>query len=197
LATVINLIRLPGASSNHPLYSDMISPFFGVGSNGLARKVFFDPGMGQVQIIFDVKDITDLVSLPAPGFDGFSSNSPQFLVLEDELRAAGKGFEQWLELTFNGLLTTDISEICYKMFRQYYGFNTKYNFIAGIIKARSKANARGRNVRNGQPAGLVNMNDLLPFEGKLYNDLKAIHNFFSGIANEHYGKTFMVRIPPS
>jgi hypothetical protein len=195
LATVINLIRLPGASTNHPLYSDMISPFFGVGSNGLARKVFFDPGMGQVQIIFDVKDITDLVSLPAPGFDGFSNNSPQFLVLEDELRAAGKGFEQWLTLTFHGALTTDVSEICYKMFRQYYGFNTKYNFIRGIGSILNKANARGNKVRNGQPAGLVNMNDLLGYERKLYNDLKAIHNFFSGIANEHYGKTFMVRIP--
>jgi hypothetical protein len=194
-ATIINLVRLPGASTNHPLYSDMISPFFGVGANGLARKVFFDPGMGQVQIVFDVKDITDLVSMPAPGFDGFSSNSPQFLVLEDELRAAGKGFEQWISLCFNGMLTTDVSEICYKMFRTYYGPNTRSNFIQGITKAFNKANARGNNVRNGQPAGLVNMNDLLPFESKLHNDLKAIHAFFAGIANEHYGKTFMVRIP--
>ncbi|MEX0598042.1 MAG: hypothetical protein WD512_16255, partial [Candidatus Paceibacterota bacterium] len=138
---------------NIELYKDTICPFFGVGSNGLIRQVYFDKNMGQMQIIFQTSDIQDLTSLPLSNYNPYSSagvatattsSSPIFLVLENELRAAGGGFRAWLQYCFQNMFTTDIAEILYKGFRDKYGFgfipngstamfaNVKNEFIAGI-----------------------------------------------------------------
>lgn len=192
IQTIIELISIP--NQNHPYYTNMISPYFGVGADGLGRKVYFDPSMGQMQIVFDVADITKLMSIPQLGYDGFSSNSSKFLVLENEIRAAGGGFGPWLDYCFNNFFTTDIQEIMFKIFRKYYGsINSRNLFLYGIKKVFEKENVKFTNIVNGTPHR-HNLNDCDPFVKELYNNLHSIHSFFQGIATEYYGKQYMVKI---
>lgn len=192
------LIKLPGAKENHPLYNDVICPYFGVGSNGLVRKVYFDPGMAQMQILFYIDDLKG--ALPKTYFDGYTNHSSLFLVLENEIRAAGKGFDIWMAYAFNPYFTTDIAELCYKVFRQTYGnFNASEKF-QGLIKVIqgyaggdriTRANIAAGRARGGQ----ASMEDATAFQKTLYNHLQAIHKFFANIATEYYGKQYMVKVP--
>jgi hypothetical protein len=194
ISTVINLVA-SSTLKNHPLYTDMICPYFGQGADGLARKVYFDPGLSQVQILFDMNDLKGLVS--APIFDGIISVNPKFLVLENELRAAGKGFDQWLTYCFDNFFSTDISEICYQAFRQSYGnYGSKSEFISGLRSINWANKSKQVAVQNGNArGGQVGLENLTPFTKTLYSNLQAIHKFFANIAMEHYGKTYMVKIP--
>jgi hypothetical protein len=199
---------------NIELYKDTICPYFGVGSNGLIRQVYFDKNMGQMQIIFQTADVQQLTSLPLSNYNPYSaagqvtgttSSSPIFLVLENELRAAAGGFKSWLDYCFGNLFTTDIAEILYKGFRDKYGFgfipngsvamfaNLKNEFLTGISLIHAKASQKTI-IRNGRPMQ-VNLSDLAPHFKALYKDLENIHQFFQNVANEHYGKQFMIRIP--
>ena len=197
IATQINLVSLP--LRNHPLYSDMICPYFGVGSNGLARKVYFDPGMAQMQILFYIDDLKG--SLPRQYYDGYTNYSASFIVLENEIRAAGKGFDEWMTYVFNDLFTTDIAELCYKAFRQTYGNFGSYVVFDGLIKAvrsfsMGETQLRRAQIQGGRPRGAqVSLEQISPYAPTLLHHLKAIHQFFANIATEYYGKQYMIKIP--
>jgi hypothetical protein len=193
IQTIINLINIP--NQNHPYYTNMISPYFGVGSNGLARKVYFDPSLAQMQIVFDVSDITKLTPYTQPSYDGFSNNSSQFLVLENEIRAAGTSFASWLAYCFGSLFTTDIQEILYKLYRTYHGsINSKYSFKSVISMVQDHVDSKLASIRNGTPHR-QNLQNAEPYVKELYSSLQAVHSFFSNIASEYYGKQYMVKIP--
>lgn len=207
---------------NIPLYTDAICPYFGVGSNGLIRPVYFDKNMGQMQIVFQVDDIRDLTSLPLkvanfnnmapiPGFmnapgavligapdPGLSViSTPIFLVLENEIRAAGAGFLQWLTYCFNNIFATDISMILYKAFKKSQGFTgkpAKANWLAGMGGIISSMGAQTIGL-DGRVLDQLNLAGIAPFFQELHGDLEKIHGFFQNIANEYYGKKYMVRMP--
>jgi len=204
--------------ANVALMNDVICPYFGEGSNGLIRPVYFDKQMGQMQIVFNIADIENLTSLPLARFNPYIAagdstqqtvSSPIFLVLENEIRAAGGGFKSWIDYCFNNVFTTDIAEVIYKGFLDKYGFGStpgasplmfnvaKNEFIAGmssisIIAGIKPAINAGNN--NGNPRQ-VNLDMLAPYFKTLYNDLSNIHQFFKNIADEYYAKQYMVRIP--
>jgi len=176
---------------NIELYKDTICPYFGVGSNGLIRPVYFDKNMGQMQIIFQTSDIQNLTSLPLSAYNPYSAagevtgttvSTPIFLVLENEIRAAGKGFKDWLAFCFSSFFTTDIAELIYKGFRDKYGFgylpngtifNTlKPDFIAGMNAIILTAEAKTVIV-NGRPQQ-VSLDHLHPYFQTLFNDLENI-----------------------
>lgn len=191
IATVNNTFFTPGA--NHPMYTDMICPYFGRhGGDGLIRKVFFDPKMGQMQILFSIKDLNNILSLPA--YSLTSGTNDYFLVLENEIRAAGKGFDSWLSYCFANYFTTDIELLIYKYFSVKHGaIAAKTSFIQGILPPLLLATDNHQALRGRQgfvPSGSSD----IPYR-KLYDDLKKIHAFFANIASEHYGKTYMVRPP--
>jgi hypothetical protein len=186
---------------NIKLDQDNICPYFGVGANGLIRPVHFDKKMGQMQIIFQTADIQHLTSLPLMAYNtvsvgiGSSVSSPIFLVLENEIRAAGGGFQSWLKYCFTNIFTTDISEIIYKGFRDKYGWQgpTNQEYIKGLFDLQDIA-FRKTQIVNGRPMQ-VSLDHLNPRFASLYKDLTNIHKFFANIANEYYGKKYMVRIP--
>jgi hypothetical protein len=200
-------------NANVALMDDAICPYFGVGANGLIRPVYFDKNMGQMQIIFQTQDIQDLTSLPLAAFNPYSAaglptattnSSPIFLVLENEVRAAGGGFASWLNYCFNNVFTTDIAELIYKGFRDKYGFGSiqgpiamfntpKNEFIMGITSIIALASNKNVDAQ-GKPRP-VNLESLAPYFKTLYHDLSKIHQFFQNIANEYYGKQFMITIP--
>lgn len=200
-------------NANISLMNDFICPYFGVGANGLIRPVYFDKKMGQMQIIFQTQDIQDLTSLPLASFNPYTAvglptastnSSPIFLVLENEIRAAGGGFASWLNYCFNNVFTTDIAELIYKGFRDKYGFGSignsiamfntpKDEFIMGINTIIGIASNKNVDAQ-GKPRP-VNLEILAPYFKTLYHDLTKIHQFFQNIANEYYGKQYMIRVP--
>lgn len=200
-------------NANVALMNDFICPYFGVGANGLIRPVYFDKKMGQMQIIFQTQDIQELTSLPLASFNPYSAaglptastvSSPIFLVLENEIRAAGGGFASWLNYCFNNVFTTDVAELIYKGFRDKYGFGSIGNSIAMFNTPKNEfihgiksiiALASNKNIdANGRPRP-VNLESLAPYFKTLYHDLTKIHSFFQNIANEYYGKQFMITVP--
>ena len=190
--------------NSYSLYLDLICPYFGndgqdpnniiadgpIEFNKVPRKVFWDKKMGQLQIAFKTNDITTLLSNP------YSSNS-QFIVLENELRAAGASFESWFSYCFDGFFSTDISDLLYTHFRNTYPvFANKGNFIAGLsivnwnIVGKSAAN---ESLPPSQYS--IRIENAQPYVRFLYTDLQKIHSFFKNIYDTHYGKDYMVRTP--
>ena len=200
-------------NNNISLMNDLICPYFGVGANGLIRPVYFDKKMGQMQIIFQTQDIQNLTSLPLASFNPYTAiglptastnSSPIFLVLENEIRAAGGGFASWLKYSFGNVFTTDVSELIYKGFRDKYGFGSiansiamfntpKNEFIIGIASIVALASNKNLDMQ-GRPRP-VNLEGLAPYFKTLYYDLNKIHMFFKNIADEFYGKQYMVKVP--
>jgi hypothetical protein len=199
LATIERRIVLP--CENHPYWSNLISPYFGIGSNGLGREVYFDPGMGQMQVIFDCKDILDIISSSAPGdVPAYTSTSPviaynKFMVLENELRAASVGFGEWMTYCFDNYFTTDIQALTYKIFTHAYGqMGAKPAFLNVVSTALKTSINKFHDIRNGRPHR-NNLNTSLPYVKVWHKNLASIHEFFQKIAQEYYGKKFMIRLP--
>ena len=197
-------------TNNIPLYADTICPFFGVGYGGLIRKVFFDVKMGQMQILFFLGDIASLTTLPLGSYDtdpdvnpftGFpqmfsTSNPVSFLVLENEIRAAGAGFASWLQYCFGNVFKTDISQLIYKAYKNKYGAildNVRGDFLSSANSIIAKAQNKNLIVNGRQMQ--VSLEDLNPRTKSLYHDLEKIHAFFYDIANKYYAKQYMVRAP--
>jgi hypothetical protein len=183
------------AGINYALYSENISPYFGKGANGLGRKVYFDPHLGQTQIVFQIKDLDGIFKAPIP--DTLENYSPQFIVLENEIRCAGKGFQQWFEYAFCGYFTTDISEIIYRVFKQQYGAAAKYSYLGGLNLVGSIIGMKTHDIANGAPAtrGNVSLDSCAPYVKDLYGVLEAVFKFFANIATEYYGKQYMIKVP--
>lgn len=180
---------------SYSLYSENICPYFGEGFNGLARKVYFDPGMGQMQIIFQIKDLNNIFKEPI--YDNSNSYSPEFMVLENEIRAAGKGFAQWLTYALSGYFYTDIRQILFKVFKQQYGIVNKRMFKSGLWAVRSIVGMKTEALANGLPArqGNLQLENCLPYIKDMYYVLEGVFKFFNNIATEYYGKQYMIKVP--
>lgn len=48
---------------NYPLWDDFICPYFGLGIDGNARKVYYDPAMRQIQVICHIGDLSNLLGI--------------------------------------------------------------------------------------------------------------------------------------
>lgn len=190
-------------TNSYPLYLDLISPFFGThgdnsgqseSSNSVSyqepRKVFLDPKMGQLQIAFRTNDITTILSKP------YFSNG-EFVVLENELRAAGSGFESWFTYCFDNIFSTDIADLLYASFRNNYPkFANKNKFLAGLSIINWNSISKSSAVQANDPRPYaINIENAQPYIKFLYNDLQKVHAFFQKIAQEYYGKQYMVRTP--
>lgn len=195
----VSQIGFPSSASaagiNYALYSENICPYFGEGSNGLARKVYFDPGMGQMQIIFQIKDLNGIFKEPTP--DSTNNYSPEFMVLENEIRAAGKGFSQWFTYALDNYFYTDISKILFKVFKQQYGIINKDMFSSGLLEVQSIIGIKTAALANGQPArqGNLQLDNCVPYVKDMYYVLEGVFKFFNNIATEYYGKQYMIKVP--
>lgn len=48
---------------NYPLWDDFICPYFGLGIDGNARKVYYDTAMRQIQVICHIGDLSNLLGI--------------------------------------------------------------------------------------------------------------------------------------
>lgn len=66
------LFMSPNIYYNYPLWDDFISPYFGLDIDGTARKVYYDTGMRQIQVLCSIGDLQNRL-----GFALTSSINPQ------------------------------------------------------------------------------------------------------------------------
>jgi hypothetical protein len=190
-------------NESYPLYNDLISPYFGYhGQDSAAtetpsaidwnepRKVYLDRKTGQLQIVFRNNDITALLT------KSFVSNG-EFVVLENELRAAGGGFEAWFSYCFDNIFDTDIADLIYSAFcSQYTGFGNRRNFLAGLnIINWDAVNKSPVTQTKETRAYTISIENAQPYVQSLYADLKKVHEFFANICNTYYAKKYMVKTP--
>lgn len=191
----------PLTRTSYVLYNDLICPYFGTHGHSTTdstdsvnmnepRKVFWDQATGQLQIQFRTNDITTILSQP------YMSNR-EFVVLENEIRAAGSGFEAWFSYCFDNVFNTDIADLIYVAFKKSYGsFANKENFLAGLGVINWNVVKKSSATQSQDPRPYaIRMENAQPYMKFLYEDLKKIHQFFSNIATENYGKKYMVRTP--
>lgn len=51
----------PSTYYNYPLWDDFISPYFGLDIDGTARKVYYDTGMRQIQVLCSIGDLQNRI----------------------------------------------------------------------------------------------------------------------------------------
>jgi len=190
-------------NESYPLYNDLISPYFGYHGQDTTtttvpsaidwhepRKVYLDRKTGQLQIVFRNNDITSLLT------KSFGS-SGEFVVLENEIRSAGGGFEAWFSYCFDNIFNTDIADLIYSAFcAQYPTFGNRRDFLAGLNIINWDAVNKSTVTQTKEPrAYTISIENSQPYVQSLYADLKKIHDFFANICNTYYGKKFMVKTP--
>ena len=178
------------SGDDYPLYTDLISPYFGRDSVGQLRKVFFDKKMAQIKIIINAQDIQNY--FPTVNITG------SFALYENELRAALSGMDNWLayitDMTKLGV-STPTGKLIYNYLRTTFNENVAKTFyFAGLSVIRSEGKV------GSLPSMAHTANPITPLASLTYNTafintLTQLHNFIRDLGSQHYGKDFLVRMP--
>jgi hypothetical protein len=179
------------AANSIPIYNDVICPYFGKHFDGSIRRVYYDKQMGQMQILFKIQDLF-IAGNTLSFAEELTFNIKHFVVLENEIRAAGAGFEQWLSYCFDNGFYTDIERLVYRALYRKYG--NAANVDIGSIHRNFIDSLRNGSFNN---VGLnqFGYSNMVAFGNDLYSSLQNIHKVFNNVANEFYGKTYMVSLP--
>lgn len=179
-----------GNKSSIPVYLDLVCPYYGKHYDGTIRKVYYDRNMGQMQVLFKIQDL--FVSGISLSFaEELSLGVKYFVVLENEIRAAGTGFEQWLSYCFDNGFFTDIEKLVYRAINRKYGGNAIVDIGSihkGVIDSL-KSGSFPNNISQFSYANAASFGD------NLYQTLEKIYQIFNNIASEYYGKSYMVSVP--
>jgi len=193
------------SNSNYAIYNDIISPYFGMNGDTYsdsgagnfsgtennysysdARKVYWDKETNQLMIVFIKNDITRVLSNPY--YDASS-----FIVIENELRAAGAGFESWFTYCFDNFFSTNIESLMKGYFSSTYGGNSYFKAIS-IIKWNSIGKQSGSMSFNNHP-GNINIDNANAYVRAFYQDLNKVWEIMKKVHDTYYGKSYMVRTP--
>ena len=167
-----------------------IKPFFGLDDNGDAiiatttSKVtrVDDDGNSYMSTVYRIP--VSLTELNTSLFTPLGSSSTT--LWEEELLMAQAGFDSWLGYA---MLNTPIGTL----------MNTAYGGIVGVAGAFAEAHELAKRLEGGKgfPKHIIGGAPgagRFPADSK-ERDLQKIFEFVSGIANEYYGKKFMVTLP--
>jgi hypothetical protein len=184
----VHLLSNFPAANSIPIHHDVVCPFFGKHYDGTIRKVYYDSGMGQMQILFRIDDLASsgLDFSPEVGL-GVS----HFVVYENELRAAGGGFDQWLSYCFDNGFFTDIEKLVYRAIFRRYGGASNVD-IGSVHKGFIDSLKSGGFVNN---ISQINYANASIYGDSLYQELNSIYQIFNKIASTYYGKSYMVSLP--
>jgi hypothetical protein len=188
---IYNDIICPYFGNNGDTYSDSGGGDFSSGSSSAynrsdARKVYWDKETNQLKIVFQKNDITRVLS------NSYFDNG-EFIVIENELRAAGAGFESWLTYCFDNFFLTNIEQLMKTYFTNTYGIASYFKALS-VIKWNSLHKQSGSMSYNNHP-GNINIDSASPYIRSFYQDLNKVWNIMKKIHDTHYGKSYMVRTP--
>jgi hypothetical protein len=175
-----------------PLHEDIICPYFGKHFDGSIRRVFFDRKLNQLQILFKIQDLFIAGNTISFLEELTVNNIKYFIVLENEIRAAGIGFEEWLSYCFDNGFYTDIERLVYRALYRKYGNNATVDI--GSVHKNLIENIRNGNFKNGSYSQFGYSN-VVAYGDEIYATLQNLHKIFNKIASEYYAKSYMVSLP--
>lgn len=133
--------------TNYPLWEDFICPYFGLDIDGNARKVFYDPGMKQIQVLCSVGDLQNALGFaltskitfadkdispwqPDPGFNKENNK------VDYEQNEARGNAQKIGETAFQAGGTREERNFTWNIERRdYYKYHTKFILTENEIRA--------------------------------------------------------------
>jgi len=179
----------------YSLNDDMIAPYFGLDSNNNVRTTFYTVGSNQFWVNIPGYDISSL----------FPSAAGAYAVSETELRYALGGFDSWwLYTTYKHIfgVASPMGALMYNEVSNAYGKTVAdhifYAAYSNNQKAYQAIYEKTGKIWGGAPLGNAEFVDIginYFHNTGLADVAKSLHNFISTLAAQHYGKTFMIRLP--
>jgi hypothetical protein len=180
-------------STSYPIHYDLISPYFGRGTNGSVRKVYYDRNLGQLQVNVNLQDIQPFFPIYDNGtFSGFIT------FYENEIRAAIAGFDSWISYVLEPIklgMKTPTALLIYSFIRLKFGASIANDLIlqgVGLLKTQSKTSALPTTPHTGDS---ISPGNYIPYTNALRPAFEKLHQFISSTLGSHYGKDFLVRLP--
>jgi hypothetical protein len=138
----------PNKYFNYPLWDDFICPYFGLDLDGNARKVFYDPGMRQIQVLCSVGDLQNLlgfqltsaISFADTGVSDWTEQNPPTPPKDpnntDPPKDASETNRQSVGFTASQAGSRHERNIRWNIERRdYYKYNTKFLLTENEIRA--------------------------------------------------------------
>ncbi|MEY3312451.1 MAG: hypothetical protein RL348_1800, partial [Bacteroidota bacterium] len=184
-------VDIGGGGSAYPIHFDLISPYFGIGSDGYPRKVFYDRKLRQLKINIPIGDIASF-------FPAYTAESGYLTILENEIRAALASFDSWISYLFDSLshgVWKPSAKLIYTAIANALGpaaANSLRLRGFGVSKNSGKPNNPFGNYHTGNP---VSPSQAVLFSSSVMPILQGLHSYISSELGQHYGKDYIVRVP--
>ena len=195
-----------------PLYKDIISPFFGYKmeenitintdntTNNVFKKirpVWMDSWTGQIVVLMELSELpkTLSVSLASP-FSTTSSSSSLFTITESEMRACLGSFDSYLTYCVGKIYKPNLYTMLFKAYtasnRFVVGNESLYETNGPPANA---AGALGQSAPVTPAPFTLNVNLNLFLNPEFIKDFYQLFKLVQSIAQNHYGKKYLVRMP--
>jgi hypothetical protein len=182
--------NLPGSAA-YPIHFDLISPYFGIGSDGYPRRVFYDRKLRQLKVNIPISDIANF-------FPVYTADSGYLTIMENEIRAAKASFDSWIAYLFDSL-SFDVwkpsARLIYTAISSALGpavANSLRLRGFGITKSLGKQKSPYGYYHTGNP---VSPSQAVLFSNRVMPMLQNLHSYISDELGQHYGKDYLVRMP--
>jgi hypothetical protein len=179
--------------TSYPIHYDLISPYFGRGTDGSVRKVYYDRKLRQLQVNVNLGDIQPFFPIYDDGtFSGYIT------FYENEIRAAISGFDSWISYVLEPVklgMKTPTALLIYSFIRLKYGTTIANELMlqgVGLMKTQSKRQALPTTPHTGDS---ISPGNYIPYTNALRPAFEKLHQFIGSTLGSHYGKEFLVRLP--
>tara|TARA_R110000868_G_scaffold259293_4_gene517012 strand:- start:2060 stop:7273 length:5214 start_codon:yes stop_codon:yes gene_type:complete len=190
------------SSFTPPVYvlgeNDYIKPYMGQDVYGNNRTTYFMQGanaqyLGEMFTQIPTYDLAQY--FPAGDAPDVFGN---LNVSETEIRAAMGGFDSWKNYIFEmPVLGKNIgtSQYIFIYLRDKYGQDFAINFFLNTANVFSGDKGKLTSLSAPRSGGRISMETYLQFSEAISPILSSLHRFFDQLGKDHYGKTFLVRLP--
>lgn len=185
----------------YPVHLDIISPYFGVGSDGYPRRVFYDRRLKQHKINIPMGDITAIIPLPGfnPLYNATSDGSDMsamagggyLTIWENEIRAALS--DCWFTYIAS-LANVNVWTPTARLIAAYAG-------PANVVTANQLLAANGIIPFSNKLSWQINNGGWGIFSNSTYYTramgpvLESLNSFIKEELGQYYGKSYLVRVP--
>jgi len=190
------------SSFSPPLYmlgeNDFIKPYMGQDIYGNNRTTYFMQGSSSAYLgeMFTQIATYDLAQyFPAGDAPNVAGNVN---VSETEIRAAMAGFDSWKNYIFEMPVlgkSIGMAQYIFIYLRDKYGSNFATNFFLNTANVFSGDKGKLTTLAAPRGGGRISIETYFQYSEAINPILSSLHRFFDELGREHYGKTFLVRLP--
>jgi len=185
--------------SNYSLAeNDFIKPYMGKDIYGNNRTTYFmqganGPYLGEMFVQIPTYDLAQY--FPAGDAPNVAGNVN---VSETEIRAAMGGFESWKNYIFEMPVlgkTIGMSQYIFIYLRNKFGSTFATSLFLNTANMFSGDKGKLTTLPAPRGGGKVSLETYLPYTEAINPILSSLHSFFEQLGRDHYGKTYLVRLP--